>query len=188
MPLGAARFGLSGADLGKLELIETQVASGNPSTLDFADLGNYNVHFITVSNFTSTGDGEGAYLRTSSDGGTTIKTSGYQIAYQTGDANGNFAESRSTSFSRFAVLGKFGTASNEKSNAYCFLYNLQDSSKYSFTTSNLSTFNDTAEFEFRFGSSVSPVAEAVNYLQVDGGTGQTIDDGSTVSLYGIKES
>ena len=185
MPLGAARFGLSGADLGKLELIETQVASGNPATINFADLGNYNVHLLTVNNFQSNTDGEGCYLRTSSNGGTTIKTSGYQIAYQVGDANGNFNESRNTSFSRFAVIGKSGTGTNEKSSAYCYLYNLTDSSKYSFTTSQQTAFTDSAEYEFRFGSSVSPVAEAVNYLQIDAVS--TIASG-TFSLYGIKDS
>ncbi len=186
MPLGAARFGLSGADLGKLELIETQVASGNPATINFADLKTiYNVHLLTVNNFQSNTDGEGCYLRTSSNGGTTIKTSGYQIAYQVGDANGNFVESRNTSFSRFAVIGKTGTGTNETSSAYCYLYNLTDSTKYSFTTSQLTAFTDSAEYEFRFGGSVSPVAEAVNYLQIDAVS--TIASG-TFSLYGIKES
>ena len=37
MPLGAARFGLSGADLGKLELIETQTVSG-VSAINFTSI------------------------------------------------------------------------------------------------------------------------------------------------------
>ena len=52
MPLGAARFGLSGADLGKLELIETQTVSG-VSAINFTSIkeSTYNVHFLTVNDF-----------------------------------------------------------------------------------------------------------------------------------------
>ena len=59
MPLGASRFGLLGGavDLASLELIETQTVS-SVSSFDFSDLGNYNVHFLTVSDGTNnTGKG-----------------------------------------------------------------------------------------------------------------------------------
>ena len=35
--------------LGQLELIETQTVS-SVSTVDFTNLGNYNVHFLTINN------------------------------------------------------------------------------------------------------------------------------------------
>ncbi len=61
---------------GQLELIETQTVSG-VSAVNFTNLENYNVHFITYSF-----DGVSADLsllgRLSSDGGTTFKTSTYQ--------------------------------------------------------------------------------------------------------------
>jgi len=169
---------------GQWELNETITISGTPSTVAFSNLGNFNVHLLTLTNYEATTDGEGAFLRTSSNGGTTMKTSGYQYAYIIGDANGNFTEDNSTSFSRFAKIGKSGAGANEKSNSYTYLYNLIDSSKYSFTTTMITSFTDSVEYEMRFGSSVSPVAEAVNYLQVDGAG--TMESG-VLSLYGIKE-
>ena len=52
MPLGAARFGLSGADLGKLELIQTQTFT-TTLNVDFTsiDESTYNVHFATISSY-----------------------------------------------------------------------------------------------------------------------------------------
>ena len=169
---------------GQLELIETITISGTPSSVAFSNLGNFNVHLLTLTNYEATIDGEGAFMRTSSDGGTTIKTSGYQYAYVIGDANGNFTEDRSTSFSRFGKIGKSGSGSNEKSNSYTYLYGLLDSTKYSSATTMITSFTNSVEYEMRFGSSVSPVAESVNYLQIDGAG--TMDSG-ILSLYGIKE-
>ena len=58
MPLGAARFGLLGgvADLGKLELIETQTITTSSSSIDFTTLNEstYNVHFVTFNNLQHT--------------------------------------------------------------------------------------------------------------------------------------
>ena len=58
MPLGAARFGLLGgvADLGKLELIETQTYSSGVSYIDFTSINgtNYNVHFLTFDGLSTT--------------------------------------------------------------------------------------------------------------------------------------
>ena len=108
MPLGAARFGLLGgvADLGKLELIETQTVTSSTAYVDFLDLGNYNVHFLTSNNFSSTQDAEVLVPYLSNNGGTSFINSGYQQAGQVGDSNGNFATSRSTSSPSLAVLGK----------------------------------------------------------------------------------
>jgi len=188
MPLGAARFGLLGgvADLGKLELIETQTVTTSTAYVDFLDLGNYNVHFLTSNNFSSTVDAEVLVPYLSNNGGTSFINSGYQQAGQVGDANGNFSESRSTSSPSLAVLGKSGTGSNEHSGSYAYFYNLLDSSKYSFMTSHQIAWNDIPEAEFRFYSAVLPTAETHNAIRLTGGLGNiaTLD----VSLYGIAES
>ena len=60
MPLGAARFGLSGADLGKLELIDTQTISGTVAQVDFTSIkeSTYNVHLLMLSNMLTETDEE----------------------------------------------------------------------------------------------------------------------------------
>ena len=65
MPLGAARFGLSGADLGKLELIDTQTISGTVAQVDFTSIkeSTYNVHLLMLSNMLTETDGKRPALR-----------------------------------------------------------------------------------------------------------------------------
>ena len=67
MPLGAARFGLLGgvADLGKLELIETQTVSGTVSEVDFTSIqeSTYNVHLLMLSNMLTENNDKRTTLR-----------------------------------------------------------------------------------------------------------------------------
>jgi hypothetical protein len=56
MPLGAARFGLSGtADLGTLQLIQTQSHSTDVSSIDFTSIkeSEYDTHLLTINNLTA---------------------------------------------------------------------------------------------------------------------------------------
>jgi hypothetical protein len=170
---------------GQLELIQTQTVTSSTSAVDFTNLGNYNVHFLTSNNFSSTQDAEVLQPFLSNNGGTSFINSGYQQAGQIGDSNGNFSESRSTSTSSMAVLGKSGTGTGEHSGSYAYFYNLLDSSKYSFMTSHQIAWNDQPEAEFRFFSAVLPTAETHNAIRLTGGLGNIAT--LVVSLYGIKE-
>ena len=170
---------------GQLELIQTQEVTSSTAAVDFTDLGNYNVHFMTFNNFSSTQDAEILQPLLSNNGGSTFLNSGYQIAGQTGDSVGNFSESRSTTFTSLGILGKSGTGSNEHSGSYAYFYGLLDSTKYSFLTSHQIAWNDQPEAEFRYYSAVKPTAEVHNAIRLTGGLGNIAT--LNVSLYGIKE-
>ncbi len=159
---------------GQLELIETQTISSTTASMDFTNLGNYNVHFITYNDFQGSSNAS-LTLLFSNNGGSSFITSGYQIAFQIGTYAGSFSESKATSFSDIRLTS--GTA-NE--NGYCYMYNLLDSSKYSFTTSH--TIGRT---DFKFGSAVKPTAETHNAIRLipAGVNIETLQ----ASLYGIKE-
>jgi hypothetical protein len=190
MPLGAARFGLLGgvADLGKLELIETQTASGTAPNLDFTSLGNYNVHFLTLSNVFFSNTNVLTRLRLSNNGGTSFITSGYQYAYQQGNDAGSFSENKSTSDSYINLIPNTGNEATEVTNAYVYFYNLGDSSKYSFLTYHTSGMNSAgANYQMSFGSAVKPTAETHNAFQIIDGL-LTRNINATASLYGIAES
>jgi len=181
MPLGAARFGLLGgvADLGKLELIETQTASA-VGTVEFTDIKEniYNVHFMTFSMTESTTP---FVTRISNNGGTSYISSGYQFAGQYGNVTGTFGEDKTTSGGVFIEGGAGG--SGIAKNQYAYLYNLGDSTKYSFSTSHHFSEHPTLGHYFAFYSSVYPTAEVHNAIFV-GATSIT----GTISLYGIAES
>ena len=172
---------------GQLELIETQTATSGDSAMDFLTLGDYNVHFLTCSNYKSDTDGAILDIRVSDDGGSTFKSAGYQYAYQKGQADGTFSEVKSTSSSRIAFAsGESGTASNEIGSGYVYLYNLLDSSKYSFATSHIIANDNTPVFETRFGSGVYPTSATHNAIRLLASTGNLTS--LTASLYGIRYS
>ena len=193
MPLGAARFGLSGADLGKLELIETQTVSG-ASTFTFTNLkeSTYNVHFMTgIIHFDGTDNTNyDTYIRVSNDGGSTYESgANYQYAYVNAKAEStSFNERTDTAATFFRFEGTADRAACSL-NFYCYFYNLGDSSKYSYMTFQQSAIVFSGGIElarFRFGSEVYDVAETINALQFSN-NGANFDTDTVVSLYGIKE-
>ena len=188
MPLGAARFGLSGADLGKLELIQTQEVTSPTLALDFTSIeeSTYNVHFMTFTEQKPETDARVLLVQFSIDGGTSFSSSGYQYAFNSGRSTGSFFDNRSTSYAGIRINGNQGTASNENSNGYIYFYNLGDSSKYSFVTSHNMSWTRTPEAEFWFGSGVQPTAQTVNAIRLTPDLSTNLDT-ITASLYGIKE-
>ena len=189
MPLGASRFGLLGgvADLGKLELIETQTVSG-VSTVDFTsiDESTYNVHLMTVNNYQHTDTSSGFAGIRFYESGTLETASVYQIAYQRGDSNAAFGEVRATANAQLVQFRNFGGAdSNHSGNGYSYFYNLGDSSKYSFQTAHSSYLDNSSNSEFIFGSGFLPQTSVVDGIRVFAGAGNL---SATISLYGIAES
>jgi hypothetical protein len=188
MPLGSARFGLSGADLGKLELIETKTASGG-ATVDFTSIkeSTYNVHFLTYNDLQTATNTIYTELRLSNDGGSTFETSNYDRAVQFNGISGSFGENRSTSADRFSILA-FANANNPMT-GYVYFYNLGDSSKYSFITHQnaIGLESGTVGWNY-FGSQVYHQAETIDAIRVlNSGSSINFTSG-TISLYGIKES
>jgi len=193
MPLGAARFGLLGgvADLGKLELIETKTADGTATILDFTSIqeSTYNVHFMTINNLqTDVSNGSSTATRLSNDGGSSfISSSTYQRAYLIGVTNGTFVESSSTGINYLDLTGPSTNSSTGRSaNSYMYFYNLGDSSKYSFTTSQSFGYETSGNGWGHFGSAVYPTAETHNAIRLVNLSSRNIF--ATVSLYGIAES
>ena len=190
MPIGQAKFGLLGgvADPGKLELIETQTITSTTSAVEFTNLGTYNVHFIAQSNVDLSTDGAFTRIQLSSDGGTSYTTTGYHYARQRNyisSGTGYAQEGKSTNTSLVAQLGSSGTSNYENGNAYAYLYNLLDSTKYSFGTFQAISVSST-NLDSYYGSGILPTAAAHNAIRITASSGDI--EGMNVSLYGIAES
>ena len=175
---------------GQLELIETQTAS-NDTFLQFSNIKEdiYNVHLlITDEAKPSTNDHIPNRLRFY-ESGVLESASVYQYALQFCRADGTFVESRTTSGDYINIGIEAGTGTGQTCNSYAYLYNLGDSSKYSFATFH-TTARDNANGNLKstFGSGVLPQTSTVNglYLHSAGATTSNIASG-TFSLYGIKE-
>jgi hypothetical protein len=171
---------------GSLELIEEQTVSGTPSSLDFINLANnpYDVYLVQMSNFIASAQTQ-VIFRFSNDNGTTFEAgaSAYQFASQRMITNGGFAESRSTG-TTYIGTDVYTNTSTSNLNGYFYLYNLLDSSKYSFLTQQLSSIL-VANGRTSFGGGVYPTAETINAFQILAGT-STWTSG-TAKLYGVKQ-
>ena len=173
---------------GQLELIETQTVS-SVSAVEFTDLqeSTYNVHFVTVNDFTISTTGPASVLmQLSTDGGSSYISSGYQYANQAGTTAGTFTEFKSTS-SAYIFLSYSGinNSTNRNHNGYFYIYNAGDSSKYTFLTKQSFGVYATSD-TMMFGSSVYPTANTVNAFKIFMAS-NTIGT-ATISLYGIAES
>ena len=170
---------------GQLELIETQTVTSSTSAIDFTNLGNYNVHFLTLNNIGGTDNNFSLQIRFSTDNGSSFVSTGYQYAQLLLDTNGSGFESKSTN-----DIGIFPIANltlNQTGGGYMYLYNLLDSSKYSFTT-NQSMYETSGTgnvFRSWFGSGVLPTATTHNAFRLIFNTGNIAN--LQASLYGIKE-
>ena len=170
--------------LGQLELIETQTATSGSAdimTVNFESIqeSKYNVHFLTFSEGQSNGY---QYLSLRFGNDSTYTTSGYEYASQQ-MLNTTFNEDRSTSQSTIRIGGYVYRGEN----AYAYIYNIGDSSKYTFTTSQM--VGNAANYvgcASSFGSGVLPTASSFNNIQILR-TNSVGWYGFKASLYGIKE-
>ncbi|MAW27051.1 MAG: hypothetical protein CL498_03560 [Actinobacteria bacterium] len=190
MPLGAGRFGLLGgvADLGKLELIQTQTISSSTANMNFIDIKEdiYEVHLLQISNFsTTTSSDQFLEMRLSNDGGSSYESSNYLYSFQYGGTNGAFGDLKSASASEFDML--VGNASSTGSgNGYMYLYNLGNSSKYSHLTNHTFAINNAGIGYFHFGGYAYTVAETIDAIRLFPSGDNILS--LTASLYGLAES
>ena len=168
---------------GSLELIEEQTYSSAVSFVDFTSIqeNKYDVHFMTFNNVDYASEQVPA-LRFYESG--VLESAGvYQYAEQQCQSNGSFAESRDTA-STFLGLGNYAVG---ESNGYCYLYNLGNSSKYSFISfHNVNTDADASPSEAvaDFGGGVLPQASLVNGIQISTQTGNLYGN---YKLFGLKQ-
>lgn len=170
---------------GQLELIETQNITGVSSTT-FSNLGNYNVHFLTVNDFQPVQDGTDLRIQFISNG-TEYTGTTYQRALQYGTNGGTFAEEKSTTGTYFRATFNTGNATNEKGNSYTYLYNLTDSTKYSFATQQAVNIGAGSHPEFYsvFGSYVQTNTVSFDTIKLYNLYNNYEAD---ISLYGIRYS
>ena len=171
---------------GSLQLIESQSVSG-VSQVDFTSIkeSKYDVHYVQLISMetTSTGHPQASkmQLRFSNDGGSSYESGGsvYQWANQYVKTSGSAGESYSSGHSSIVWTPRCNNG--EPTSAYMYLYNLGNSSKYSFTTSHTSINLD--QTEFFFGGGGYTTAETINAMRFYNDYAMT----GTIKLYGVKQ-
>ena len=170
---------------GSLELIESQIySSGTISAVDFTAIkgGNFDVHFLTWSNVDFASE-EVPALRFFESG--VIETASvYQFATQGYGSGGTFTESKSTG-ETYLQLGNY---TNDNTNGYVYIYNANNSSKYTFISSQSMDDDQDASPQsiWYFGGCVLPQASKVDGIRFTGSASVNFSS-FTVKLYGVKQ-
>ena len=173
-------------DYGQLDLIQTQDISGAVAQVDFTAIKSdiYNVHFLTYNNIQIDTDANEMGIRVGFGSTPAYYTGGYEVGMQEGNANNSWSETRSTSMGYFRLGGDTGTGSNECANGYAYLYNLGDSTKYSFVTQQCITWDRNPYAKSVFGSASFQDVQSITALRCFITTGN-LDKGN-ISLYGLR--
>tara|TARA_R100000231_G_scaffold60972_1_gene49708 strand:- start:10241 stop:10858 length:618 start_codon:yes stop_codon:yes gene_type:complete len=171
---------------GSLELIESQTVS-SASAVDFTSIkGNvYDVHILQLINGHCADDNKAFTTQLSNDGGSSFETSNYQWAFSYQKSNGTFQEKKSTSDSAISLIHNIGNSTGEQVSGYIYYYNLNNSSKFSFTTHQFTGMTQDPDYISTFGGGVYAVAETINAIRLLI-TSSTFAS-ATVNLYGVKQ-
>jgi len=166
---------------GSLELIAEETISGTVSSVDFTSIqeNRYDVHFMQIQQLEASSGGSNYITIRFYESGVLETGTVYQFANQIGTASGSFSERKSTGLANIEL----GVQTNvsEIANSYAYFYNLGNSSKYSFCTSQ--GFGE-ASVQMGFGGGVLPQASVVDGIQV---AHQSSFDTGTIKLYGVKQ-
>ena len=166
---------------GSLELIAEATASS--STIDFVDkFTDYDVHKIELINCVPTTQTEFG-IRFSNDSGSSYETTNYKFANQ---RQGSVSERKSTSQATIRLGGDVTTGSTEGFNGYFYIYNANNSAKYTFITGQF-TFLQSTTYLAEFGGGVYAQAETVNGIRIGQQTSATAFTSGTAKLYGVKQ-
>ena len=170
---------------GQLELIETQTISSTVEYVIFDDIkeSEYNVHFMTINGLRKSSNGT-TLLTLSNDNATTFETSNYDYTIQRTQTNGSFGEEKSTTAASIRLTNTVGTGTGETANLYCYMYNLGDSTKYSFFTYH-TCYAPNQSIAFGLGNAIYHTAETVNAFRIQTSTANIITN-CTISLYGMR--
>lgn len=170
---------------GSLELIAEQTASSS-SELIFDDIKEniYDVHFLSVENYQPSGNGIELMMRFY-ENGVKESSSVYLMAYQYGATGAlGFNTSVSAGFSRLRACFSAGNGTGVSGNAYNYLYNLGNSSKFSYQTMQTTLMNQTPAYLMAFGGGMLPQASVVDGISLAPLSGTFSAD---IKLYGIKQ-
>ena len=172
---------------GSLELIAEQNITSTVEYINFTDLKEsvYDVHLLEVRNVHKVSGSTQISARFSTDGGSSYIATGYQYAHQRNQSNASFQEDKSTSASVLLLTNATGGTPSGVANFYCYLYNLGNSSKYSFVTLH-SSYQISGVFVSAFGGGVLSQANTVNAFRLQSNVAN-IFASAEIKLYGVKQ-
>ncbi len=178
---------------GSLELIAEQSYSTTVTAIDFTSIKEnvYDVHFLTVENFKSVSNNNAPVGIQLYESGVLETGTVYQYALLRSSTQPTTQEDISTSSNIMKTCTTAtGGGVGKPYNFYCYLYNLGNSGKYSFQSSQgfgTDAFAGAGTvMNTHFGGATLPQASLVDGIRVT--TGIAVDLASfDIKLYGVKQ-
>ncbi len=189
MPLGSARFGLSGSGVQDLVLIQTQTPSA-VANIDFTsiDESKYDIHFVTYTLKPATDNAtlgcrfiEGGTVESS----TVYKEGHFEILSQGNSEDSNAQlHYRSTSRDHIRVGENTGNATGEGGSGYFYIYNAGDSNLYTSLSCHNAGLNNSNNLLKAHGGGTMDQKSTVDGFRIfDKNNGGNLT--GKVSLYGV---
>ena len=186
MPLGSARFGLISLGISdSLEKIEAQTLSDD-TAVDFDNLGTgYKAHLFICNNI-HMDDNKDQNLRTKVGGSVQSNADDYFRAFDNQYTDNNWYEDKDPHLDRLRLNAEVGGYSPECWNAYIYMFNALDSTRYTFFTqsNNIIAFNGV--LNNRYGAGAYQETDALSGVQFYPSSGYMRS--GTITLYGIRNS
>ena len=140
---------------GQLELIQTQTYSSAVSFVEFTNLGDYDVHLLTYNDVLPATNNIRPIQLQFIENGVLETGTVYQYAQQYNYIGGS-AELIDTDDTEIELSYEIGNTVPCTAVGYCYMYNLKDSTKYSFVTHHTVRGNTSTFTGAIFGSAVLP--------------------------------
>jgi len=170
---------------GSLELIEEQTVSSAVASIDFINLENnpYDVYFLQVNNIKTSASSQ-ARLRFSNDNGSSFISTGYNFSNFRLTTAGSSSDTKNTNHTQINTNLVSDTTSNVSANGYFYLYDLLDSTKYSFANYHIMA-DYSAGARTSYGGGNLATAEVHNAVTIQASSGNLTS--ATMKLFGVKK-
>tara|TARA_Y100001973_G_scaffold36112_1_gene54352 strand:+ start:644 stop:1273 length:630 start_codon:yes stop_codon:yes gene_type:complete len=169
---------------GQLELITTSESISNVNSVDFTNIkeDEYDVHFITVSNFQAVSSSISGGVRLFEQGVIESGSVYDHAAIKYDNSTGSASNLKSTASSGLGISFDFdGTTSR---NVYFYLYSAGDATKYTVMTHHHTGINNSG-IVYKIGGGGLPQQSIVNGFRIYSGSSDNMNIDS-VSIYGIR--
>ena len=171
---------------GSLIKIDKKIVSSAVASVTLTGIDStYDVYMVKANNVSTTDDNSSIRLRVTTSGGGAQSTSNYDMAYKVLKSDASFENKSETNQDNLHLFyAGISNVAAENFNAIMYLFNFNNSSEYSFVTTEVSALQYTGAMDGIQGGGVYTVAEAHNGVQIY--VPNTLDSG-TFTLYGLKK-
>ena len=143
---------------GKLVQVATETVSSAVASVTLTGIDSDDVYMLAVNNLSTVSDAQ-LWARFTV-GGTADTTSNYDEAQKYLISNGSFSNVSDTNDSKFSITATVQNTVSGNASAICYLYNLNNSSEYSFATVESTFYAHTNNARGYAGGAVHTVAQS----------------------------